>query len=312
MENILIIGANGQLGLELTESLCEVYGRDKIFGGDIKEPTSYSNNFITLDVLDKSQLLNVVRSNKIKQVYILAAILSAKGEDNPQLAWELNVNGLLNVLELARQGIIKKIFWPSSIAVFGSFSPKENTPQETIMNPNTVYGISKLAGERWCSYYFDKYNVDVRSIRYPGLVGYKSMPGGGTTDYAVSIFHKALKNEVFNCYLSENIRLPMMYMADAIEATVKLMKAPKVTVSVRSSYNVSAMSFSPKELYEVIKTHIPEFAIIYNPDYRNDIARCWPSSIDDTKAREDWGWHHKFGLEQMVITMLKNLKEHKP
>jgi nucleoside-diphosphate-sugar epimerase len=313
MEKILIIGAAGQLGSELTHSLTEMYGGEQVIATDINEsaaPKFDYCRFEVLNVMDKDRLRNLVKDEKITQIYHLAAILSATGEKNPLFAWNLNMDSLLHVLELAREFKLNKVYWPSSIAVFGPNTPMQNTPQHCVMDPNTVYGISKQAGERWCEYYFQKYNVDVRSLRYPGLIGYKSLPGGGTTDYAVDIFHKAIDGEKFECFLSEKTYLPMMYMPDAIKATLDLMHAPAEQIKVRSSYNLSAISFSPKEIYESIKIHYPSFEISYNPDFRQSIADSWPDSIDDSAARKDWGWKHEFDLQKMTEDILANLPEY--
>ncbi len=309
MNKILVIGACGQLGTELTQSLMNRYGHDNVIPSDINDRKGFykNNNFEALDVLDKTTLLRITKNQGISQIYHLAAVLSAKGEDDPLFAWKLNMEGLLNVLEVARTEKLEKIYWPSSIAVFGPGTQKEMTPQETIADPDTVYGISKLAGERWCQYYFEKYGVDVRSIRYPGLIGWKGQPGGGTTDYAVDIYHKAVNGEEFECFLDGNIYLPMMYMDDAIRATIELMEADPNNVKVRSSYNVSAMSFSPKEIYNAIKLHYPQFEISYKPDFRQQIASSWPYSIDDSEAREEWGWNPCFDLGKMTEEMLTNL-----
>lgn len=307
---ILIIGAVGQVGTELTEELRKKYGHENVIASDIRIPENqeeFFQPFETIDVLDKEKLFSIIKKHNIKVVYHLAALLSANAEKNPEFAWKLNIDGLFNVLNLAKEKVINQIFWPSTIAVFGPGTPKENTPQNTFTDPNTVYGISKLAGERWCEYYFKKYNVDVRSIRYPGLIGYKSLPGGGTTDYAVDIFHKAKKENTYECFLSENATLPMMYMEDAIKATIEIMEAPSEKIKVRSSYNIAGMSFSPKELANEIKKHLPDFKITYAPDYREKIAKTWPSSIDDSKAREDWGWQNSYGIEKLVEIMLKNV-----
>lgn len=308
MERILVIGACGQLGSELTNELGKLFGNTNVIASDISKPNAAISNFAfeQLDVMDANRLKEIVEQHAITQVYHLAAILSAKGEENPQWAWNLNMTGLLNVLELAKEKNLS-IYWPSSIAVFGPTTPMANTPQDTIMDPNTVYGISKLAGERWCEYYFEKYGVDVRSIRYPGLIGYKSLPGGGTTDYAVDIYHKALRNEPFECFLSEDTYLPMMYMSDAIKATIDLMQSPAEQVKVRSSYNVSAISLSPKEMVESIKKEIPEFSATYKPDFRQKIADSWPDSIDDSVARKDWGWAPSYDLDKMTNDILQNL-----
>jgi nucleoside-diphosphate-sugar epimerase len=313
MEKILIIGAAGQLGSELTHSLTEMYGGEQVIATDINESAAAKFDycrFEVLNVMDKDRLRNLVKDEKITQIYHLAAILSATGEKNPLFAWNLNMDSLLHVLELAREFKLNKVYWPSSIAVFGPNTPMQNTPQHCVMDPNTVYGISKQAGERWCEYYFQKYNVDVRSLRYPGLIGYKSLPGGGTTDYAVDIFHKAIDGEKFECFLSEKTYLPMMYMPDAIKATLDLMHAPAEQIKVRSSYNLSAISFSPKEIYESIKIHYPSFEISYNPDFRQSIADSWPDSIDDSAARKDWGWKHEFDLQKMTEDILANLPEY--
>nr|5Z75_A Chain A, Artificial L-threonine 3-dehydrogenase [synthetic construct]5Z75_B Chain B, Artificial L-threonine 3-dehydrogenase [synthetic construct]5Z75_C Chain C, Artificial L-threonine 3-dehydrogenase [synthetic construct]5Z75_D Chain D, Artificial L-threonine 3-dehydrogenase [synthetic construct] len=307
MMKILVIGACGQIGTELTVALREIYGNENVVASDIREPNEESGPFEKLDVMDKERLEEIVEKHKITQVYHLAAILSATGEKNPLFAWDLNMNSLLNVLELAREGKIDKIFWPSSIAVFGPTTPKENTPQHTVMDPSTVYGISKLAGERWCEYYHEKYGVDVRSIRYPGLISWKTPPGGGTTDYAVDIFHKALEDGKYTCFLSEDTALPMMYMDDAIRATIELMEAPAENIKIRSSYNLAGMSFTPEEIAEEIKKHIPDFEISYEPDFRQAIADSWPASIDDSVARKDWGWKPEYDLDKMTEDMLKNL-----
>lgn len=307
-KKILIIGSSGQIGTELVEELRKMYGNDNVVASDIKTPQQEQTGpFETLDILNKDQLLTVVKKHNITQVYLLAALLSATAEKNPEFGWKLNMESLFNVLNLAKEGIIKKVYWPSSIAVFGPTTPRENTPQLTIMEPSTVYGISKQAGERWCEYYFNKYNVDVRSIRYPGLIGYKSLPGGGTTDYAVDIYHQALKTGNFSCFLSENTYLPMMYMPDAIRATIELMHAKAEDVKIRSSYNLGGISFSPKEIAAEIKKHIPNFEISYAIDERQKIADSWPKSIDDSAAFNDWKWKHQFDLSAMTNDMIKNL-----
>lgn len=311
MEKVLVIGACGQLGSELTIELGKLHGDENVVASDISKPNAAIRKFKfeQLDVMNLTQLNAVVENHGITQIYHLAAILSAKGEENPQWAWNLNMTGLLNVLEVAKEKNLNKIYWPSSIAVFGPTTPRVNTPQDTVMDPNTVYGFSKLAGERWCEYYFEKYGVDVRSLRYPGLIGYKSLPGGGTTDYAVDIYHKALKGEPFECFLSKDTYLPMMYMSDAIKATIDLMEAPKESVKVRSSYNVSAISFSPEEMTASILKEIPEFSASYKPDFRQAIADSWPDSIDDSVARNDWGWQPKYDLDAMTKTILEGLPE---
>lgn len=310
MERILVIGSSGQIGTELVEALRAKYGNANIVASDIREPqVEQSGPFETLDILNKEQLLEIVKKHNISEVYLLAALLSATAEKNPEFGWELNMNSLFNVLNLAKEGIIKKIFWPSSIAVFGPTTPSLNTPQYTVMEPTTVYGISKQAGERWCEYYHKKYGVDVRSIRYPGLIGYKSLPGGGTTDYAVDIFHQAIKNKKFECFLSQETTLPMMYMEDAINATINIMETEKEKIKIRSSYNIAGISFNPEEIYLEIKKNIPEFNISYNPDYRQNIADSWPKSIDDSEAKKDWNWQPKYNLSRLVNTMLQNLEQ---
>lgn len=315
MEKILVIGAAGQLGSELTKSLAELHGPEQVIATDLNENARSKFDFCrfeVLDVMNFEKLQSLVKSESITQIYHLAAVLSATGEQKPLFAWKLNMDSLLSVLELAREFKLNKVYWPSSIAVFGPNTPKIQTPQFVVKEPNTVYGISKQAGEQWCQYYFEKYGVDVRSLRYPGLIGYKSLPGGGTTDYAVDIYHKALAGEKFTCFLKENSSLPMMYMPDAIKATIQLMEAPKESVKVRSSYNLAGMSFTPKELFESIKTHHPHFEIEYKPDFRQQIADSWPDSIDDSQARTDWNWSPDYDLDQMTEDILKNLPEYFP
>ncbi len=307
-ETILIIGANGQIGLELAENLRTIYGENNVVSADLKDLNNPHGIYERLDVLDKERMYAIIKKYNVTQVYLLAALLSATAEQKPKAAWNLNMEGLFNVLDAAKEGIIKKVYWPSSIAVFGPTTPRVNTPQYTVMEPNTIYGISKLAGERFCEYYFQKYNVDVRSIRYPGLIGWKSAPGGGTTDYAVHIYHEALKNKTYECFLSEQTALPMMYMHDALKATISLMDAPAEKVKIRSSYNISGMSFTPKQIADEIKKHIPEFTISYKPDFRQTIADSWPASIDDSYANKDWGWKPDFDLAKMTDDMLMNLK----
>jgi nucleoside-diphosphate-sugar epimerase len=311
-EKILIIGASGQIGVELTLALRKIYGNANVVASDLREENELlkgTGPYVSLDVMNKEMLhVQVIRQN-ITQIYLLAAILSATGEKNPSLAWNLNMQSLLNVLDIAKEENLTKVYWPSSIAVFGPTSPKINCPQQTVIEPITVYGISKYAGEFWCNYYFQRYGVDVRSIRYPGLISYKSEPGGGTTDYAIEIFYQALETKSYQSYLREDSFLPMMYMPDAIRATIELMEAPADSISVRTSYNIAAMSFSPNEIAEEIKKHIPEFNITYQPDYRQAIAESWPQSIDDTIARRDWGWQSEFNLEKMTNDMLDNLEE---
>jgi len=309
-EKILVIGASGQIGVELTLALREMYGNNNVVASDLREENPLlkgSGPYVSLDVMNKEMLhVQVIRQN-VTQIYLLAAILSATGEKNPGLAWHLNMQGLLNVLDIAREEHIRKVYWPSSIAVFGPTSPRRDCPQQTIIEPTTVYGISKYAGEFWCNYYNMKYGVDVRSIRYPGLISYKSAPGGGTTDYAVEIFHDALEEKKYISFLSEDTYLPMMYMPDAIRATIELMEAPAEKISIRTSYNVAGISFSPKEIAAEIKKRIPEFEMVYAPDYRQEIANSWPESIDDTVARNDWGWKHEYDLAAMTEDMLRNL-----
>lgn len=309
-KSILVIGSSGQIGTELVEELRKIYGNSHVIASDIKKPqVEQSEPFEELDILNKEQLHTIIKKHNVKEVYLLAALLSATAEKNPAFAWELNMNSLFNVLELAKEKVIDKIFWPSSIAVFGPTTPRQNTPQFTVMEPTTVYGISKQAGERWCEYYHNKYSVDVRSIRYPGLIGYKSLPGGGTTDYAVDIFHQAIKTNSYECFLSENTALPMMYMSDAIKATIQIMQSPKENIKIWSSYNLSGISFTPKEIAAEIKKHYPNFNITYKPDFRQQIADSWPQSIDDSRAKEDWNWKANYTLEKMTNEMLKNLEQ---
>lgn len=302
---ILVTGASGQLGSELVEALRAEYGAANVISSDIRP--SDDPHFEVLDVLDRSAIEAVIAKHGITQVYHLAALLSAKGEENPAFAWKLNMDSLMHILEIAREKKIERIYWPSSIAVFGPSSPRENTPQNCLMDPNTIYGISKLSGERVCEYYHKKFGVDVRSLRYPGLIGYKALPGGGTTDYAVDIYHKAKANNTFECFLSEDTYLPMMYMDDAVRATIELMKASAEDVNVRTSYNLSAISFSPKEQAHSIQKKLPDFKITYKPDFRQAIADSWPASIDDSAARADWGWKENFDLDRMTETMLENI-----
>lgn len=311
MTRILITGASGQLGSELTGKLRSVYGKDNVLATDIRPPEGEvaEGPFEKLDVLDRERIEEVIDQYQIKHVYHLAALLSAKAEQDIEFGWKLNMGGLLNILEAAREKSLGRIFWPSSIAVFGPDAPKQQTPQNTALNPTTVYGISKVAGEQWCAYFYRRYGVDVRSLRYPGLIGYKSMPGGGTTDYAVDIHHKALKRQSYNCFLARDTALPMMYMEDAVNATVQLMQADEKDIKVRRSYNLSGVSFTPAEIAEVIRQHIPGFEINYDPDYRQDIADSWPDSIDDTPARKQWGWQHQYDLNAIVEDMLDNLSE---
>lgn len=311
-ERILVIGASGQIGVELTLALRKIYGNANVVASDLREQNPLlegTGPYVSLDVMNKEMLhVQVIRQN-FTQIYLLAAILSATGEKNPNLAWNLNMQALLNVLDIAREEKIFKVYWPSSIAVFGPTSPKINCPQQTIIEPSTVYGISKYAGEFWCNYYHQRWGLDVRSLRYPGLISYKSAPGGGTTDYAVEIFHDALEDGSYQCFLREDTYLPMMYMPDAIRATIEMMEAPASKISVRTSYNISGMSFSPKEIAAAIQTHIPSFEISYAPDYRQQIADSWPQSIDDQVARHDWGWKEEYDLAAMTADMLANLKK---
>jgi nucleoside-diphosphate-sugar epimerase len=311
-EKILVIGASGQIGVELTMALRKIYGNNNVIASDLREENPLLHGtgpYVSLDVMNKEMLhVQVIRQN-VTQIYLLAAILSATGEKNPNLAWNLNMQGLLNVLDIAREENLQKVYWPSSIAVFGPTSPKKNCPQQTIIEPITVYGISKYAGEFWCNYYNKRFGVDVRSLRYPGLISYKSEPGGGTTDYAVEIYHDAIEDKKYTSFLKEDTYLPMMYMPDAIRATMELMEAPADKISIRTSYNISGISFSPAEIAASIKKHIPEFEIIYQPDYRQAIADSWPQSIDDAVARADWGWKHEYDLEKITADMLKNLQQ---
>ncbi|MBS1576073.1 MAG: NAD-dependent epimerase/dehydratase family protein [Bacteroidetes bacterium] len=311
-EKILVIGASGQIGVELTLALRKMYGASNVVASDLREENDLlkgTGPYVSLDVMNKEMLhVQVIRQN-VTQVYLLAAILSATGEKNPNLAWHLNMQSLLNVLDIAREEKLHKVYWPSSIAVFGPTSPKQNCPQQTIIEPTTVYGISKYAGEFWCNYYHQRYGVDVRSLRYPGLISYKSAPGGGTTDYAVEIFHDAIEEKKYNCFLKEDTYLPMMYMPDAIRATIELMEADKNKISIRTSYNLSGMSFSPKGIAAEIKKHIPDFSIHYKPDYRQAIADSWPQSIDDSVARRDWDWKEEYDLQRMTTDMLQNLNK---
>ena len=307
---ILIIGACGQIGTELTLKLRELNGNKNVIASDIREGNKElmkSGPFEIVNAMEYESILSTIEKYNITEVYLMAAMLSATGEKFPDKAWQLNMESLFNVLNLAKEGKIKRLFWPSSIAVFGPTTPKENTPQQTVMEPSTVYGISKLAGERWCEYYHNKYGVDVRSIRYPGIISWKTQPGGGTTDYAVEIFHKALIIGKYNCFLSKDTKLPMMYMDDAIDATVSIMNAKSEHIKIRSSYNLAAMSFTPEELALEIKKIVPEFKILFNPDFRQKIADSWPKSINDISAREDWGWNHNFNIKKMTESMLNNL-----
>lgn len=309
-EKILIIGAGGQIGSELTYKLRAIHGDANVIASDL----NYNNlelvnsgTFEIIDAMDYASIKICCEKHNIDTIYLMAALLSATGEKYPMKAWDLNMQSLFHVLNLAKAKAIKKVFWPSSIAVFGPTTPTENTPQYTVMEPTTVYGITKQVGERWCEYYHQKYDVDVRSLRYPGIISWKTLPGGGTTDYAVEIYHEALKNKNYECFLTENTALPMMYMDDAINATVNIMAAASDKIKIRSSYNLSGISFTPKEIAESIKKEIPEFEISYKPDFRQQIADSWPSSINDTEAREQWDWKHQFDLDAITKDMLTNL-----
>ncbi len=309
---ILIIGACGQIGTELTTQLRLQYGVENVVASDIRKLNNDIVNtgiFEVVNALDYNQIEHLIEKYQITDVYLMAALLSATAEKNPAFAWDLNMNSLFHVLNLAKAGKIKKIFWPSSIAVFGPTTPRENTPQYTIMEPTTVYGISKQTGERWCEYYHHQYGVDVRSIRYPGLISWTSEPGGGTTDYAVDIYHKALEDGNYECFLRDDSKLPMMYMEDAIRATIKIMQADAEAIKIRSSYNLAGISFTPAEIAAEITKHIPDFTISYNPDFRQKIADSWPASIDDSRARTDWGWNHRYDLASMTQVMLDNLRK---
>jgi nucleoside-diphosphate-sugar epimerase len=312
-ETILVIGAKGQIGSELVEELRKIHGDSRVVATDIKLPSEDFMNtgpFYQLDVLDFPKLLEIIKKHNVKQIYLLAALLSAIAEEKMKAAWRLNMEGLLGLLEISRNEKLK-LFWPSSIAVFGPTTPKDQTPQLTITEPTTVYGISKLAGERWCDYYHSKFGVDVRSLRYPGLIGYKTAPGGGTTDYAVHIFHEALRNHRYECFLDKDTALPMMYMPDAMRATISLMEAEASRVKIRSGYNVAALSFTPAQLAAEIKKFIPDFQISYKPDIRQQYADSWPHSIDDSAARKDWGWKHQYELPEMTEDMLQHIQSAK-
>ena len=308
-EKILVTGATGQIGTVLTEALREAYGHDNVLATDIKKPEHHTGLFEMLDILNTQRITEIVDDYQITTIYHLAAILSASGEWNPQKTWNVNMNGLLSILELARAQGIQKVFFPSTIAVFGTTTPRINTPQHTVMTPATVYGISKASGELWCKYYHDRFGLDVRSVRYPGIISYQSMPGGGTTDYAVDIFHEAILHGKYTCFLEADTRLPMMYMEDSIRATLELMAAPSDQIKERTSYNLAAMSFTPAELAAAIQKHMPEFTIDYAPDQRQAIAASWTESIDDSAARRDWGWKHHFDLDTMTTEMLHQLRK---
>ena len=308
----LVIGSSGQIGVELIEQLAKDFGPNQVIAADIKlvsEGKTLGVEYITLDVLDKEMLFEIIKQHNISEVYLLAAMLSAIAEKNIQLAWNLNMKGLFNILDLAKEKHIEKIFWPSSIAVFGPTSPKLNTPQSTLLEPSTVYGISKMSGERWCEYYFLKYGVDVRSLRYPGIISYKSPPGGGTTDYAIEIFHAAINHGFYDSFIAKEVTLPMVYMQDAIRATMEIMQVERKKLTINSSYNLAAISFSPEEIANEIKLLFPEFQITYSPDFRNNIALSWPSIIDDSFARNDWGWKHNFDLKKTTLEMVNGIKD---
>jgi nucleoside-diphosphate-sugar epimerase len=312
--NTLIIGASGQIGIELTMALRKKLGPKRVIASDLRATSDselLSGPFEVLDVLDKEALEKVITKHNIGEVYLLAALLSATAEKNPEFAWRLNMDGLFNVLELAKAKKISKVFWPSSIAVFGPSTPRHKTPQHTVMEPTTVYGISKLAGERWCAYYHERYGVDVRSIRYPGLIGFRSDPGGGTTDYAVDIFHKAIESGSYSCFLKEDTELPMMMMEDAIRATISIMEAPPASIKERGGYNIAGCSFTPAQIASIIQREITGFTISYNPDFRQAIADSWPASIDDIAANTDWGWKSEYDTEKLCTTMLREIRKKK-
>ena len=310
MERILVTGALGQLGTELVGELQRIHGIDNVIASDIHPPLNndFEGNFCILDILDKATLAEIVSKNKITQIYHLAAILSANAEKTPALAWKINMDGLVNVLEIARERKIRKVYWPSSIAVFGPDAAKVHTPQNGALNPNTIYGVTKVAGEQLCAYYIEKYNLDVRSLRYPGLIGHKSLPGGGTTDYAVEIYHEALKAGKFTCPIAENTSLPMMFMPDAVRATIELMQADQAALTVKTSYNLAGISFTPEDIAKSIQKVIPGFKISYKQDFRENIAQSWPDSIDDTSAREDWKWKVAYDLDGVTKEMISHLK----
>lgn len=313
-ETILIIGACGQIGTELTIRLRSIYGNENVIATDIREGSTMlmsSGPFEIVNATKKDEIVEVVKKYKVTQIYLLAAMLSATGEQYPDKAWKLNMTSLLAVLDIAKEKLVHRVYWPSSIAAFGPTTPKQNTPQRTIMEPSTVYGISKISGEFWCNYYYDKYDVDVRSLRYPGIISWKTKPGGGTTDYAVDIFFKAIEKGSYECFLKEDTRLPMMYMDDAVDATIKIMQAEKEQISIRTSYNLSAIDFTPKEIAAEIQKIIPNFTISYNPDFRQAIADSWPQTIDDSQAKKDWGWSHSYDLTSMTKDIIRNLKSQK-
>ena len=308
-DSIIVIGANGQIGSVLVPALRHSFGNDNVLATDLKKPVIDNGRFEILDALDAQRLAEMVDQYKVTQIYLLAAILSARGEADPLQTWRINMNCLFNALEVAREKKITKVFFPSTIAVFGKNVPKENTPQQVHLVPETVYGMTKVAGENWCNYYFQRYGLDVRSLRYPGIIGYQSMPGGGTTDYAVDIYHKAILGEHFSCFLEPETRLPMMYMEDAIRATLELMEAPAELLQTRTSYNVSGMSFAPKDIAAAIQKIIPGFTISYEPDFRQAIAASWPASINNLQAKKDWGWKPKYNLHSMTKDMISQLRK---
>lgn len=308
MTKILITGASGQLGSVLAERLKEKYGSENVIASDLRMNPSFNGFFEVLDATDFDALNEIVLKYKITQIYHLAAILSANGEKSPLNTWDINMKSFFNVLEVSRLTNVDKVFFPSSIAVFGNDAPKKQTPQDYVLAPSTVYGISKVAGENWAKYYHERFGLDIRSIRYPGVIGHQSLPGGGTTDYAIDIFHKAVKNEIFECFLESTTTLPMIYMDDTIRATIELMEAPKESITVRTSYNLSGMSFSPEELAQSIQKIYPQFKIVYKPDFRQKIAESWPSSIDDSVAEADWNWKPQFDIDVMTNIMIEELK----
>ncbi len=310
MSKIIVIGSCGQIGTELVLALRALNGAQNVIAADLKEecpPILANGPYLKMDILDREAVRKYIIDEHVEEVYLLAALLSATAEKNPDFAWRLNMEGLFTILDLAKEGHVKKVFWPSSIAVFGPTTPADLTPQHTVMEPSTVYGISKQAGERWCEYYFNKFGVDVRSIRYPGLISYKSLPGGGTTDYAVDIFYKAKSQGSFTCFLKDDTALPMMFMDDAIRGTIELMRAPAEQIKIRSAYNLAGSSFTPAELATSIQKHLPDFTIDYAPDFRQAIADSWPNSIDDSYAQKDWGWQAQFDTDAMVKVMLENV-----
>ena len=308
-DTVLIIGANGQLGSVLSKELQKIHGKDNVIASDVYSSSTFDGVFEIIDATDIKAIENIVNKYAVNQIYHLAAILSAKGEKNPLRTWDLNMKMMLNVFEVSRTNNIKKVFFPSSIAVFGDKAPLENTPQSAILNPETVYGMSKVAGENWAQYYFNKYGLDIRSIRYPGVIGYQSMPGGGTTDYAVDIYHSAVKQEKYSCFLNPETKLPMIFMDDAIRSTVELMQAAKENIKTRTSYNLGSMSFSPREITAEIQKLYPNFKVEYNADFRQEIADKWPKSINDDEARKDWNWKPKYDLKLMTVLMLNKLEE---